>query len=271
MRTDLERLFDPRSIALVGASSAFGKISGQPLDLLIKRGYAGRLYPVNPKYDELLGRKCHRSVAELPETPDLALILVNAKLAVQMLRECGEKGVPFAIVLGSGFAEVGEQGAAMQRELVEIARRYDIGLIGPNCQGMISVPQKVYAGFGSSFVFDYVPGGVSMVTQSGGFGFSVMSFAAVEGGVNWRHVVTTGNESGISTLDLVRYFVDEPGTRIITGYTEGLKDAHRLREVGEAALAQGKPILLWKVGNSEEGRRAATAWRSSRSPAVPAS
>jgi acyl-CoA synthetase (NDP forming) len=259
MRTDLDRLFDPRSIAIVGASSEVGTISGQPLNLLQKRGYEGGLYPVNPKYPELLGRKCYASVADLPETPDLALIMVNAKLAVPMLRACGEKGIPFAVVFGSGFSEVGEAGAAMQRELMAIAERYGIGLVGPNCQGMISVPKKVYAGFGSAFVFDYVPGGVSMVTQSGGFGFSVMSLAAIEGGVNYRHVITTGNESGISTLDFMQYFIDEPGTQIITGYTEGLKDARRLRGIGEAALAKAKPIMVWKVGNSEEGKRAAAS------------
>jgi acyl-CoA synthetase (NDP forming) len=132
-------------------------------------------------------------------------------------------------------------------------------VVGPNCQGMIGVPAKAYAGFGSAFIYDYVPGPVSMVSQSGGFGFSVMSLAAMEGGVGFRHVVTTGNEIGISTLDFMRFMIDDAETRIITGYTEGLKDAYRLREVGEAALAAGKPIMVWKVGNSVEGQKAAAS------------
>jgi acyl-CoA synthetase (NDP forming) len=259
MRTDLERLFNPRSIAVIGASTELGSVSGQPLNLLIKRGYPHALYPVNPKYPELLGKKCYASIAELPEVPDLALILVNAKLAIRMLEACGRKGVPFVIVFSSGFSEVGEAGEAMQDELAEIARRYDIGVVGPNCQGMISVPAKAYPGFGSAFIYDYEPGPVSMVSQSGGFGFSVMSLAAMEGGVGFRYVVTTGNEIGISTLDFMRYMIADPGTKIITGYTEGLKDAHRLREIGEAALAARKPIMVWKVGNSDEGRRAAAS------------
>lgn len=250
------RLFEPRSIAIIGASTEVGSISGQPLNLLIKRGYGGALYPVNPKYTELLGRRCYPSIDALPETPDLALIVVNARLAVRMLEACGAKGVPFVIVFSSGYSEIGAEGEALQRELAAIARRYGIGVIGPNCQGLISVPAKVYAGFGSAFIYDYAPGPVSMVSQSGGFGFSVMSLAAMEGGVGFRHVVTTGNEIGISSLDFMRCMIDDPGTRIITGYIEGLKDAHRLREIGEAAAAARKPIMVWKVGNSAEGQKA---------------
>ena len=259
MRTDLERLFNPRSIAIIGASTELTTISGQPLSFLVKRGYAGTLYPVNPKYPEILGRPCYPSVEALPETPDLAIVVVNARLAIRMLEACGVKGVPFAVVFSSGFSEVGAEGAAMQAELAAIARRYGIGLVGPNCQGFISVPSKTYAGFGSAFIYDYTPGPVSMVSQSGGFGFSLMSLAAMDGGVGFRHVVTTGNEAGISSLDFMRFMIDDPGTRIITGYIEGVKDAHRLREVGEAAAAAGKPIMVWKVGNSDEGRRAAAS------------
>jgi acyl-CoA synthetase (NDP forming) len=256
MRIDLHRLFNPRSIAIIGASTEVSSISGQPLNLLIKRGFEGALYPINPKYPELLGRKCYPSIEALPETPDLALIVVNAKAAVRMLEACGRKGVPFVIIFSSGYSEIGEEGEAMQRSLAEIAARYDIGVVGPNCQGMIGVPAKAYAGFGSAFIYDYVPGPVSMVSQSGGFGFSVMSLAAMEGGVGFRYVVTTGNENGISSLDFMRFMIDDPGTRMITGYIEGLKDACRLREIGEAALAARKPIMLWKVGNSDEGRKA---------------
>lgn len=256
MRTDLERLFNPRSIAIIGASSELATISGQPLNFLVKRAFAGKLYPVNPKYPELLGQKCYPSIDALPEVPDLALILVSAKLAVRMLEACGKKGIPFVVVFSSGFSEAGAEGERMQRDLVEISQRYNIGVAGPNCQGMISVPAKAYAGFGSAFVYDYPEGPVSMVSQSGGFGFSVMSLTAMEGGVGFRYVITTGNEIGISSLDFISFLVDDPGTRIITAYTEGMKDAVRLRAIGEAAAAARKPILIWKVGNSEEGQKA---------------
>jgi len=268
MRTDLDRLFNPRSIAVIGASAELGTISGQPMNFLVKRGYGGALYPINPKYQELLGHKCYGSVEALPETPDLALILVNARLAVKMLEACGRKGIEFVIMFSSGFSESGEEGASMQEELLAIAKRYNIGFVGPNCQGMIGVPSKAYAGFGSAFIYDYKPGPVSMVSQSGGFGFSVMSLAAMEGGVGFRYVVTTGNEVGISTLDFMRFLIDDPQTRMIASYTEGMKDANRLREIGEAALDACKPILVWKVGNSEEGQRAVASHTANLSGAM---
>lgn len=268
MSMDLHRLFNPRSIALIGASTELGTISGQPMNFLVKRGYEGALYPVNPKYPELLGRRCYASIDDVPEVPDVAIILVNARLAVRMLEACGRKGVPFVIMFSSGFSETGAEGAAMQDELRAIAQRHGIGFVGPNCQGIIGVPAKAYAGFGSAFIYDYQPGPVSMVSQSGGFGFSVMSLAAMEGGVGFRYVVTTGNEVGISTLDFWRFLIDDPGTRMIASYTEGMKDARRLRGIGEAALDARKPILVWKVGNSEEGQRAVASHTANLSGAT---
>ena len=259
MRTDLERFFNPRAIAIVGASQDLNTISGQPLKFLKSHGYTGALYPVNPRYAEVAGVKCHARLADLPETPDLALILVNAARVPEVLRQCGEKGVPYVIIFSSGFAETGGTGAALQSELTAIAREFDIGVIGPNCQGMINIAERVYAGFGSVFNSDYEPGAVSMVSQSGGFGFSVMNLSSKDGGLAFRQMVTTGNEIGISTLDLIEYFVRDPQTEIIAAYIEGLKDARRLISVGRTALAAGKPVLIWKVGNTEHGQRAAAS------------
>jgi acyl-CoA synthetase (NDP forming) len=259
MRKDLDRFFNPRSIAVIGASRDLITISGQPLQHLVSHAYAGKLYPVNPKYDEILGVKCWPSIESLPETPDLALVLINAARAAEMLRACGRKGVPFAIVFSSGYSEVGGNGIAMQRELAEVAAEYGIGLIGPNCQGMINIAGKVYAGFGSVFFTGYEAGTVSMVSQSGGFGFSVMNLASKDGGVHFRQMVTTGNEIGVSTLDFIEHFIDDEKTEVIAVYIEGLKDARRLVEVGRKALARKKPILAWKVGNTEQGSRAAAS------------
>jgi acyl-CoA synthetase (NDP forming) len=259
MRTDLERFFNPRAIAIIGASRDFITISGQPLKHLQSHHYKGKLYPVNPRYPEIAGVKCYPSVTDLPETPDLALILVNASRVADILRQCGEKGVPYVIIFSSGFSEIGGGGVAMQRELASIARDYGIGVIGPNCQGMINVADSVFAGFGSVFFTDYEPGAVSMVSQSGGFGFSVMNLSAKDGGLKFRQMVTTGNEIGVSTLDFMDYFIRDPQTEIIAGYLEGAKDAYRIPEIGAKALAAGKPILMWKVGNTEQGQRAAAS------------
>ncbi|HEX9672714.1 MAG TPA: acetate--CoA ligase family protein [Burkholderiales bacterium] len=257
MRTDLERFFNPRAIAIIGASQDLDTISGQPLKFLKSHGYKGRLYPVNPRYQEVAGVKCYPSIADVPETPDLVLILVNSARVADILRECGVKGVPYAIIFTSGFSEMGGEGVRLQRQLTHIAQDHGIGVIGPNCQGMINVADSVFAGFGSVFNADYDPGTVSMVSQSGGFGFSVMNLSSKDGGLPFRQMVTTGNEIGVSTLDFIDYYIDDPKTEIIVGYIEGLKDAGRLIEVGNRALDAGKPILMWKVGNTEQGQLAA--------------
>ncbi|MEK6593203.1 MAG: CoA-binding protein, partial [Pseudomonadota bacterium] len=259
MRADLERFFNPRSIAIIGASQDFITISGQPLKHLKSHHYKGRLYPVNPRYQEVGGEKCYAALAELPETPDLVLILVNAARVADMLRQCGEKGVPYVIIFSSGFSETGGDGVALQKKLADIAREYDIGVVGPNCQGMMNVADGVFAGFGSVFFTDYEPGPVSMVSQSGGFGFSVMNLSSKDGGLKFRQMVTTGNEIGISTLDFMDYFIRDPQTEIIAGYLEGARDAHRIPEIGDKALAAGKPVLMWKVGNTEQGQKAAAS------------
>ncbi|MDB5812804.1 MAG: coA-binding domain protein [Betaproteobacteria bacterium] len=259
MRTDLARFFNPRSIAIIGASQDTVSISGQPLKHLLSHKYPGELYPVNPKYPEVLGVKCYPSLAALPKAPDLALVLVNASRVADALRQCGKLGVPYAIVFSSGFSETGGKGIAMQRELAEIAAEFNIGIIGPNCQGMINPAGRVYAGFGSIFGADYEPGRISMVSQSGGFGFSVMNLAALDGGLHFRQMVTTGNEIGVSSLDFINYFIDDEHTDIIACYIEGLKDANRLISIGNRALEKKKPIFAWKVGNTEQGQKAAAS------------
>lgn len=259
MRTDLERFFNPRAIAIVGASRDLDTISGQPLKFLKSHGYPGALYPVNPRYEEVAGVKCYGKLADLPEAPDLALILVNAARVADVLRQCGEKGVPYVIIFSSGFSEVGGGGIDLQRELAAIAREFEIGVIGPNCQGMINIADRVFAGFGSVFNADYEPGAVSMVSQSGGFGFSVMNLSSKDGGLAFRQMVTTGNEIGVSTLDFIEYFIRDPQTELIAAYVEGLRDAWRLIDVGRKALDAGKPVLIWKVGNTEQGQRAAAS------------
>lgn len=260
MRSDLERFFSPKSIALIGASQDLITISGQPLSHLLNHGYSGKLYPVNPRYPEILGHKCYPAVADLPETPDLAIILINAARVADILEQCGKKGVPYVVIFTSGFSETGGEGVALQKRLTDIARQYNIGVIGPNCQGMMNVADKVWAGFGSVFFTQEFPaGGVSMVSQSGGFGFSVLALSSLDGGLAFRQMVTTGNEIGVSTLDFVDYFIRDPQTSMIVGYIEGVKDAHRLLGIGMKAMDAGKPILMWKVGNTDEGQKAAAS------------
>lgn len=255
----LARLLNPRAIAIIGASNDPRSINGQPLANLQARGYPGALYPVNPKYERVGGIRCYASVDALPEAPDLAIVLLGAARAVQAVDDCGRRGVPFAIVIGAGFAELGGDGERLQRELLAAAARHGLRLVGPNCIGLMNVPDDVFAGFGPVFgLKDLRAGSLSMVTQSGGFGFSVVNMAE-ELGVGFRHVVSTGNEADITSLDLLDAFIDDPGTTVMAGYFEGIRDAHRLPAVARRALAARKPMVTWKVGNSPEGERAAAS------------
>jgi len=254
----IEQLVNPHSIAIVGASNDPKSISGQPMRFLQQHGYGGTLYPVNPKYEEIAGVRCYRQIADLPQTPDLALILVAARRVPDMLRQCGEQGIAYAIVYSSGFAEAGEAGADLQHEMVEVAKTYGIRVIGPNCQGMVSTGADVYAGFGAPFGVNYRAGGLSLISQSGGFGCALLLMAD-ELGLGIRHFITTGNEADVSLLDLVDACIADSQTSLIATYIEGLKDAHRLVDIATHALDAGKPILAWKVGNTVAGAKAAAS------------
>ncbi len=252
------RMFHPRSIAVIGASPETAKPSGQPLMHLRNLGYAGEVYPVNPRYQEVQGWKCWPGVAELPVTPDLVMIAVAAAHVPQYLEECGRKGVRHVIVISSGFSEMGESGMEAQLEIARIARDFGMTLVGPNCQGMISVSEGLSLGFGAPFGIRYPRGTISMTSQSGAWGNTVM-LLATQAGLGFCNYLSTGNEAVTTSLDMIDWYIDDPATGLLLSYVEGFKDAHRLVATGRRALAAGKPYLLWKVGTSEVGARAAAS------------
>ncbi|MDQ2734038.1 MAG: acetate--CoA ligase family protein [Pseudomonadota bacterium] len=250
--------FNPRSIAIVGASQDLASISGQPIAHLQAKGYAGAIFPVNPRYDEVAGYRCYPDVASLPAAPDVAVIAVGARRVPEALAELGRKGCPFAVILSSGFAEAGPEGARAQREITAIAKQHGMRVIGPNCQGYMNISDRIHVGFGAPYGATYPPGALSLTSQSGAFGNSIVMLASAEG-VGLRHYVSTGNESVTTSLDFMEAMIDDPGTRVIAGYVEGFQDAHRLLGIGQRATTSGKPMLIWKVGTSEAGARAAAS------------
>lgn len=252
------RFFNPRSIAVVGASQDMASISGQPIAHLKAKGYAGSVFPVNPRYDEVVGYRCYPSVAALPETPDVAVIAVGASRVPDALAELGRMGCPFAVILSSGFAEAGEAGARAQRDITAIANAHGMRVVGPNCQGYMNISDGIHVGFGAPYGATYAAGALSLTSQSGAFGNSIVMLASAEG-VGLRHYVSTGNESVTTSLDFMDAMIDDPGTRVIAGYVEGFQDAHRLLGIGRRAVAAGKPILAWKVGTSAAGAKAAAS------------
>ncbi|MBI3703483.1 MAG: acetate--CoA ligase family protein [Rhizobiales bacterium] len=255
----LSHLFEPRGIAIVGASADLTRIGGQPVRALNRFGFRGAVYPVNPKYREIDGLRCYASVADIGAPCDVALIAVPAQAASEAVRACGAAGIPFCIVLSAGYRETGADGAALEAQLRQAAAKTGTRLIGPNCQGLLNLTTRLYAGFGSVFQEpELLAGSVSMVSQSGGFGFSVLMSCGARG-IGFRVAISTGNEADVTTPEVIEALIEDPGTRIICAYIESVADGRRLMAAGRRALAAGKPLLVWKSGNSADGARAASS------------
>ena len=254
---DLGRLFRPRGIAIVGASVEPQRIGGQPLRSLTEFGYAGAIYPVNPKYKEIRGLPCYGDVGDVPQPCDVALVAAPTKAVPDVIRNCGRAGIAFAVVLSAGFGELGERGREMHMQLDAAIRESGVRVIGPNCVGVLNVHDKVFCGFGATFRnVDRPFGSVAIVSQSGGFGTSIIGLAEAAG-LGFHYSASTGNEADITTVDVLEWYVEQADVDVVVSYIEGIADGPRFVAVGKRALEVGKPILIWKVGNSETGRRAA--------------
>lgn len=257
--TDFHRLFSPRGIALVGASAAANSVAGQPLRYLTEFGYAGKVYPVNPKYTEMKGLACYPDLAAVPDPCDLALIVTSGRHVPGVIDQCGARGIPFAIVLSAGFQEIGEAGARNQRELEAALARNDVRIVGPNCIGMLNLNEHVHAGFGGAMGNPNLRAGrIAMVTQSGGYGMGMVAAADAQG-IGFNYIVSTGNETSITATEFIAYLLERDDTDAVVAYLEGSTDGRGLIRIGKRALELEKPVLMWKVGNSRSGRRAATS------------
>jgi acyl-CoA synthetase (NDP forming) len=252
-------LLSPRGIAIVGASGDITRFGGQTVRALNTSGYAGGIYPVNPKYPEIDGRRSYASVSAIDGPCDLAVIALPATHVAGVVAECARKGIGHAVVLGGGFREIGPEGERLEREMVAAARAGGVRLIGPNCIGLVNVHAHVVAAFGSlTRPPKLQPGGVSVAVQSGGFGMSVVIQAAMAG-VGFRHVVATGSESDITMPELLDHYVDDVHTKVIFAYIEGVADGRALIAALDRARAAGKPVVIWKAGKTGQGARAAAS------------
>ena len=256
-------LLEPRSIAVVGVSDDVSRPGSQAVRALMKNGFTGKIYPVNPKYESFEGLNCYPSIKDIDDDIDLVVIGVPAQGVIPVLEACAAKQVKYAVVLSGGFRESGAEGIAREQQLRQIAMQSDMRIVGPNCLGFANIHDGVYAAFGSITREPKLKkGGVSLVTQSGGFGYSI-ALACAEAGVGFRHVIATGNETDIDTVQLIDALIDDPATQVIVTYIEGMQDGRALLDVGRRALAAGKPILLWKGGVTEQGARAAASHTAS--------
>ena len=254
----LQRMLSPRSIAIVGVSSDFNKLNGRPMKFLLDKGYAGAIYPVNPKYDQIAGIKCYPTVLELPEPADLAVVAVPAKFVLDTVRQLGEAKVASAVIFSSGFGEMGAEGKALEAEVAAAARDGGVRICGPNCLGLINAFEGAMATFSQYADAETPAGPVAFVTQSGAFGTAINALARN------RHMgfglfVNTGNEADVDFVSGMSAVLDDPRIAVGAGYIEGLKDGEGLVALAEKAMTQEKPLVLTKVGRYGAGARAAAS------------
>lgn len=257
--TCLEPFFNPKSIAVIGASDNPMKPGGRPLGFLLQKGYRGKIYPVNPSHKTINGITCYPSVTDIPGEVELAIVSVVADKVYQTLEECAAKGIRAAVVFSSGFAEVGPEGLAVQQRMAGLARRTGMRILGPNCLGIVNTTNGVMATF--AFIADLTPVEprvLGFVTQSGAFG-AIIYASSLHWGVGFNYFVSVGNEADLEFADFLDYMVHDSGTKLIGGYLEGARDGDKLRRVAEDALEKGKPVLIMKVGRSSAGSRAAAS------------
>jgi acetyl coenzyme A synthetase (ADP forming)-like protein len=248
----MSRIMKPRAVAVIGASSEQGKIGNSVMQNLINGGYRGKIYPVHPKAAEVLGIPCYKSVLDIPGEVDVAVFAIPAKLVPQALEEVGQKGVTGAILIPSGFAEVGD--AELQRQVAEIGRKYNVRLMGPNIYGYYYTPEHLCATFCTPYD---VQGKVALSSQSGGIGMAILGFSrSAKMGVS--AIVGLGNKSDLDEDDLLTFFEQDDNTQCIAMHMEDLKDGRSFAEAAQR-VTKKKPVVVLKAGRTSMGARAASS------------
>ena len=244
--------FDPKSVAVIGASADLAKASGLPLRNIVNSKFTGKIYPVNLRAAEIGGVKCYPTVTDLPEAPDLAILMIDAKLTAEILEECGRKGVKTAIIGSAGFSEAGPEGQARQDEVSAIAKRYNIRVCGPNCHGTFNVYKNIPCGYDHAFALPIKPGPVAIASHSGAL-LGVIGHRAVQANQGFSYMVSNGNEMDVDLCDFTEFFLEDDNTRVVAVLMEGLKNGRRFLDLAERAHELGKKIVVLKVGKSERG------------------
>ncbi len=254
----LDRIFHARSVVLVGLSSDPRKMTGAPLGILQQTGFAGRIYVVNPKHREIGGIAAYPSIAALPESPDVAMIMLPARLCAGAVRQCAEKGIPAAVIPSSGFEE-SEDGADAASELAEAARETGVAVVGPNCEGIWSVASRVLLTFGSAAkrdVLHHAP--VAILSQSGAMAGAVARHLQNDA-MGCAYVVSVGNETVLTIADYLQWMIRQEDVRVVLLFIEGARDGQRLLDLIADATSRGIRVVALKSGNSEAGLKAAAS------------
>lgn len=252
----LEVFFNPKSVAVIGASTSSKKLGYAVLENLVNGGYAevGKIYPINPKADEILGQKAYPSVLDVPDEIDLAVIVIPYPFVPAVLDECGEKGIPGVVVISAGFREAGMEGLERELELVEIAKKHQIRLIGPNCLGIIDTFTPINASFSAGTP---PQGPMAFMSQSGALGTAILDWAQA-GRLGLAKFVSLGNKADVSEIDLLKAWSDDIDTNVILIYSEGLPNGQEFINVARE-VTKNKPVVAIKSGVTKSGSRAVSS------------
>jgi acyl-CoA synthetase (NDP forming) len=256
---NLRRLFEPSSVAVLGASGVATKAGGRPLAYLRETGFAGRVYPINPRHRALFGFDCFPSLDALPEVPDLVVVAIPAEGVLPAVRQAAAMGVGAMVIYTSGFAEVGLEGGAVEREIRGVCERTGLIVCGPNCQGIANLFNGLAVNFSTALSEGQPkPGPIGIVSQSGLVGALIASECMARS-LGLGYLVSTGNEAGFEFADAVAHMAADPRIRVVVGYLEGIRDVARFRAAALRARAKGKPLVVLKAGRSPAAARAAAS------------
>ncbi len=250
----LEMFTDPKGVAVIGASSSPDKLGYQVLDNIVRHGYEGAVYPINPTATEILGLPVYKTVLDVPDPVDLAVIVVPARFVPTVLEECGQRGVKGAVIITAGFREVGPQGKALEQQVIEIARRYGMRLIGPNVLGIIDTVCKLNASFAAGMP---LRGRIAFMSQSGALCTSVLDLALGQN-IGFSRFYSIGNKADINEIDLLRAWAEDEESSVIVGYLEGITDGPEFMRVARE-VTRHKPIIAIKSGTTTAGSRAVSS------------
>jgi acetyltransferase len=248
----LESILNARSVAIIGASKNETKRGYQTIRTLLDEKYEGKIYPVNPKEKRILGFKCYQNVTEIKEPVDVALVATPAKTLPNVLEDCGKKGVKGAVVLAGGFGEIGSQGRKLEDEMVAVAQKYNIRLIGPNTSGMLNLKDNLNL----VGLRDAPRGDIALLTQSGNMALTLITEAKIRSRKGFSYYVGVGNEADIKFHEYLEFFRQDPATRAILMYVEGMRNGREFLQQAQKTTLE-KPIILLKSGRSATGKRSA--------------
>ena len=251
---DLEPLFAPSGIALFGASERPESVGFKIYTNLLESGFAGEVYAINPKYQQLLGKPCYPTLEAIGKRPDLAVIVTPARTVLSILQSCGQIGVRAAMILSVGFGETGEEGARLQEEAVQIAREHGMRMLGPNCLGLM----RPHIGLNATFAGAMVkPGPLALVSQSGALCSAILDWSGPRR-IGYSAMITLGDAADVDFGDVLDYLAIDPHTRAILLYVEGIRNARHFVS-GLRTAARVKPVIVMKAGRHAEASKAARA------------